>query len=229
MRKLPSWPADASPLVQFSMPFIDSLPFNEYEIHSVNPMADLPSHGWLSGFGVRQVSLSRRERTLYDRPGLRPYNMTTDVEIRRATAADAEAVYEIVLRALRETNARDYPASVIDRLVLTLPKGVASKLEEWQAYVAVVDRQIVGTGSLNGKTVRAVFVHPDYQGHGIGTKLMDAVENAANVQSVNTLSVQSSITAQPFYAKRCFKVVRETFYGEERTIVMSKDISSPPE
>jgi hypothetical protein len=27
---------------------------------------------------------------------------------------------------LRETNARDYPASVIDRLVLTLPKGVAS-------------------------------------------------------------------------------------------------------
>jgi hypothetical protein len=54
--------------------------------------------------------------------------MTTGVEIRRATAADAETVYEIVLRALRETNARDYPASVIDRLVLTLPEGVASKL-----------------------------------------------------------------------------------------------------
>ena len=49
--------------------------------------------------------------------------MTTEVEIRRATAGDAEAVYEIVLRALRETNARDYPASVIDRLVLTLPEG----------------------------------------------------------------------------------------------------------
>ena len=85
--------------------------------------------------------------------------MTTEVEIRRATAGDAEAVYEIVLRALRETNARDYPASVIDRLVLTLPEGVASKLEEWQAYVAVVDGRIVGTGSLSGKTVRAVFVH----------------------------------------------------------------------
>jgi GNAT superfamily N-acetyltransferase len=150
------------------------------------------------------------------------YDMTTKLEIRRATAADAEAVYEIVLQALRETNARDYPASVIDRLVLTLPKGVASKLEEWHAYVAVVDGRIIGTGSLNGSTVRAVFVHPDYQGRGIGTKLMNAVENAADVQSVNTLSVQSSITAQPFYAKRGFKVVREGFYGEERTIVMSK-------
>jgi N-acetylglutamate synthase-like GNAT family acetyltransferase len=155
--------------------------------------------------------------------------MTTQVEIRRATAGDAEAVYEIVLRSLRETNARDYPASVIDRLVLTLPEGVASKLEEWHAYVAVVHGRIVGTGSLNGKTVRAVFVHPDYQGRGIGTKLMDAVENAASVQSVDTLTVQSSITAQPFYAKRGFKVVRETFYGEEQTTVMSEDISSPSE
>ena len=155
--------------------------------------------------------------------------MTTDVDIRRATARDAEAVYEIVLRALRETNARDYPASVIDRLVLTLPKGVVSKLEEWQAYVAVVDGRIVGTVSLDGKTVRAVFVHPDYQGRGIGTKLMDAVENAANVRSESTLGVQSSITAQEFYAKRGFKVVREAFYSEERTIVMSKDISSPSE
>jgi len=155
--------------------------------------------------------------------------MSTEAEIRRATAGDAEAVYEIVLRALRETNSRDYPASVIDRLVLTLPKGVASKLEEWQAYVAVVDGRIVGTGSLNGKTVRAVFVHPDYQGRGIGAKLMDVVENAAKLQSERTLGVQSSITAQEFYAKRGFKIVREAFYGEERTIVMSKDISSPSE
>jgi N-acetylglutamate synthase-like GNAT family acetyltransferase len=157
------------------------------------------------------------------------YDMTTELEIRRATAGDAEAVYEVVLRALRETNARDYPASVIDRLVLILPKRIASMLEEWHAYVAVVDGRTVGTGSLNGNTVRAVFVHPDYQGRSIGKKLMDAVENAANVQSVNTLIVQSSITAQPFYAKRGFKVVREAFYGEERTIVMSKDILRPTE
>jgi ribosomal protein S18 acetylase RimI-like enzyme len=130
---------------------------------------------------------------------------------------------------LRKTNARDYPSSVIDRLVLTLPNKVASNLETWCAFVAIVNGRVVGTGSLNGQTVSSVYVHPDYQGLGIATKLMDAVESAANAQSQGTLSVQSSVTAKPFYAKRGFKIVREGFFGEEPTILMSKDIPRPSE
>jgi ribosomal protein S18 acetylase RimI-like enzyme len=75
--------------------------------------------------------------------------------------------------------------------------------------------------------VSSVFVHPDYQGRGVGAKLMDAIETAANAQSGSALTLQSSITAQAFYAKRGFTVVRETFYGEERTIHMSKDLPGP--
>jgi ribosomal protein S18 acetylase RimI-like enzyme len=150
-----------------------------------------------------------------------------EIVIRHATGADAEAVHRVVLLALRETNARDYPSSVIDRLVLTLPDKVASNLETWCAFVAIVNGQVVGTGSLNGQTVSSIYVHPDYQGRGIATRLMDAVENAANAQSQGTLSVQSSVTAKPFYAKRGFKVVREGFFGEEPTILMSKDIPRP--
>lgn len=152
-----------------------------------------------------------------------------EIVIRRATAADAEVVHKIVLLALRETNARDYPSSVIERLVLTLPDKVASNLETWCAFVAIISGRVVGTGSLNGQTVSSVYVHPDYQGRGIATKLMDAVEDAANVQSQATLSVQSSITARSFYAKRGFEIVREGFFGEEPTIVMSKDIPRPSE
>ena len=94
---------------------------------------------------------------------------------------------------------------------------------------AIRPARVVGTGSLNGQTVSFVYVHPDYQGRGIATKLMDAVENAPNAQSQGTLSVQSSITAKPFYAKRGFKIVREGFFGEEPTILMSKDIQRPSE
>ena len=156
-------------------------------------------------------------------------NSTMHIVIRPAKAGDAAPVHEIVLRALRETNARDYPASVIDRLVLTLPDKVVSNLETWCAFVAIVEGHIVGTGSLNGQTVSSVFVHPDYQRRSVATRLMDAIENAANAQSRGTLSVQSSITAQTFYAKRGYRTLQEGSFGEERTIVMAKDISGPSE
>ena len=146
-----------------------------------------------------------------------------EIVIRHATAEDAEAVHKIVLLALRQTNARDYPSSVIERLALTLPDKVASNLETWCAFVAVVNGRVVGTGSLDGQTVTSVYVDPDYQGRGIGTKLMDVVENAAHDQLQRTLSLQSSVTAKSFYAKRGFKIVREGFFGEEPTILMSKD------
>ncbi len=151
------------------------------------------------------------------------------VAIRRATADDAAAVRDIVLRGLRETNARDYPASVIDRLVQTLPDKVASSLTIWHAFVAIVDARVVGTASLSGDTVKSVFVHPDHQRAGVATRLMDALESAARAEAIHVLNLQSSITAQPLYARCGFDVVREEFYGEERTIVMSKDISGPPE
>src|SRR5262245_24714008 len=100
------------------------------------------------------------------------------IAIRRAAAEDARAVHDIVLRALRETNARDYPASVIDRLALTLPEKVAANLEAWHAFVAIVDERVVGTASLSGDVIKSVFVHPDYQRAGVATKLMGAVESA---------------------------------------------------
>lgn len=147
-----------------------------------------------------------------------------EILIRRATVADAKAVREIVLLALRQTNAQDYPSSVIDRLASTLPDKVASNLETWCAFVAVVNGRTVGTGSLNGQTVSSVYVHPDYQRCGIATRLMDAVEDAASAQSHMALSVQSSVTAKPFYANRGFKIVREGMFGEEPIILMSKQI-----
>jgi N-acetylglutamate synthase-like GNAT family acetyltransferase len=148
------------------------------------------------------------------------------IAVRRATQDDSVAVHDVVLRALLDTNAKDYPAAVIDRLVLTLPEKVASNLDTWHAFVAIVGGRVVGTASLSGNIVKSVYIHPDYQRRGVATKLMGEIENAALAQSVRSLDVQSSITAQPFYAVRGFNIVQEKFYGEERTITMSKALAS---
>jgi hypothetical protein len=56
-----------------------------------------------------------------------------------------------------DTNARDYPVAMIDCLTAALEK-VAAKLVEWNAHVATINGQIVGTGSLNGLVVSSVFI-----------------------------------------------------------------------
>ena len=148
------------------------------------------------------------------------------IEIRRATAEDADAVREIVLRALREVNARDYPASVIERLAAVLPERIAATLGQAQAYVATDAGRVLGTARLNGRTVTAVFVNPEDMGRGVGAKLLDAIENAARENSETTLDLQSSVTALKFYKKRGFVVVREDLLGEERVIVMMKSLAA---
>ena len=147
------------------------------------------------------------------------------IEIRRATAEDAAAVREIVLRALLEVNARDYPASVIDRLAATLPEMIAATLGQAQAYVAIDAGRVVGTARLNGRTVTSVFVNPEDMGRGVGAKLLDAIESAARENYETTLELQSSVTAFEFYKKRGFVVVREDLLGEERVFVMTKRLA----
>ena len=143
--------------------------------------------------------------------------------IRRAQAKDAEEISRIIVRALRITNAADYPPHVIDAVALSFtPKQVSAQLANRQAFVAVVDSQVVGTASLHGQVVRSVYVDPAHQRCGIGGKLMDAVEQLARDQSIGALGVPSSISAQEFYRRRGFVFVREEFHRDERTIVMKK-------
>jgi GNAT superfamily N-acetyltransferase len=149
-------------------------------------------------------------------------------EIRCALPPDAEEISRVIVRALRETNGRDYPAHVITAIAENFsPQRVREKLASRRAYVAVVDGTVVGTGSLDGRVIRSVYVEPTYQGKGIGTQLMYVLEGLAREQGESNLSVPSSITAEGFYRKLGFVFVRDEFHGDERTIVMKKDIEHP--
>ena len=147
--------------------------------------------------------------------------------IRRAEAHDADGISRTILRAIRITNAVDYPPHVIAAVAENFtPQHVLVHLANRQVFVAVVDSSVVGTASLHGRVVRSVYVDPDHQGTGIGGKLMDAVEELARNQSIDGVSVPSSITAQEFYRRRGFVVVRNEHHGDERTIVMKKALST---
>jgi predicted N-acetyltransferase YhbS len=148
------------------------------------------------------------------------------VRIRLATTSDAEAISRMIVRTLRETNAADYPAEVIAALVGRFsPEAVVQRMQERQVLVAMIGSDCVGTAALQGALVRTVFVDPDWQRRGIGSRLMRTIEAMAT--DMAPLTVNASITAEAFYGRLGFVRVREQVHNGEHTIIMMKPLRPP--
>jgi N-acetylglutamate synthase-like GNAT family acetyltransferase len=157
---------------------------------------------------------------------IEPGRDTMAWRIRAARVEDADGISEIILSALRRTNAKDYTPEIIARVERGFaPSMILDLLKARTVFVALSNHRIIGTASLEGKTVRSVFVAPELQGQGVGRRLMARVERTARENGVTTLAVPSSVTAEQFYAKLGFKSVRDSWYGDERTIIMEKALS----
>lgn len=150
--------------------------------------------------------------------------MTCD--IRPAQAGDAAGISRVIIRALRETNAKDYTPDIIARVELSFsPAAVERLIDQREVFVAEMDNRVVGTASLDGQALRTMFVLPDVQGRGIGRLLVQRIERVARERQLAILTVPATVTAEAFYARLGFTAVREAYHGEERTIVMERVLS----
>lgn len=148
--------------------------------------------------------------------------------IRSALENDADEISAVILRALRETNAKDYTDEIIERVERSFSPGAVRQLVgKRTVFVAAIGRRVVGTASLDGSVVRTVFVAPDVQAQGIGKLLMAEIERTARERNIASLTVPSSITAETFYARLGFIAVRDSYHGDERTIIMERLLDDP--
>ncbi|MGV4797440.1 N-acetyltransferase family protein [Rhizobium sp. F40D2] len=146
-------------------------------------------------------------------------------EVRPAAPEDAAAISEVILSALRESNAKDYSADIIKRVEESFSAdAVQSLMGKRTMFVATPGVRILGTASLEGGSVRTVFVAPSAQGIGVGRRLMEEVVRTAREANIRVLTVPSSVTAEQFYANLGFIAVRDSYHGEERTIIMERQL-----
>ena len=86
------------------------------------------------------------------------------------------------------------------------------ELLEKNDFIGMLDGQgkVIGFSSMNAEGyLHSMFVHKDWQGKGVATKLLTEVEKMAHSYSVHKISVEASITARPFFEKHGYKVVKE--------------------
>ncbi|MBE6404731.1 MAG: GNAT family N-acetyltransferase [Lentisphaerae bacterium] len=150
--------------------------------------------------------------------------------IRLFVESDAKAVQAIIHRGLREINRKDYPAELIEEYCacFTLEK-IKSQADSAHMYVAVFENKIVGTGTIapywkrkNESILLTIYVLPEMVGQGIGTAIINALEQDEFFLRANRIEIPSSTTAVKFYQKMGYVFKNGSIPDDEGLIRMEK-------
>lgn len=135
--------------------------------------------------------------------------MSEIYNVRRFKETDAEEVSALIIKTLRETNSKDYSEEYIENDVkMFTPEGVINRASWTHFYVICDNETIAGCGAIGpywGKEDESslfnIFVLPEYQGKGIGRKIIEALENDEYFLRAKRIEIPASITACEFYKK----------------------------
>lgn len=128
--------------------------------------------------------------------------------IRKYQPTDCRELTELFYNTVHIVNAQDYTEEQLD----VWATGQID-LEQWNqslqrhySIVAIDDKIIVGFGDIDETGyLDRLYVHADYQGKGIATKICNQLEQAVQGNVVT----HASITARPFFEKRGYRAVKK--------------------
>lgn len=132
--------------------------------------------------------------------------------IRKATLADLKGITKLFYETIQNVNAKDYSKDEIDDWSSWHENVDRWSEEIMRSYfiVASIDNMIVGMASLDTDGyLNLLFVHKDFQRHGIAKVLLNEIERKAYEQKNDLIYSDVSITAKGFFEKYGFIVEKQ--------------------
>lgn len=135
-----------------------------------------------------------------------------NIVLRRYRAGDLQALIELFRGTVHAINAKDYTQEQLDAWA---PVDIdaerwGAKLLQHYTIVAEVDGVLCGFADIDATGYfDHLFVHKEYQGMGIAKELVKAVEAFAIQSQAETITVNVSITARPFFLKQGYELVKQ--------------------
>ena len=127
-----------------------------------------------------------------------------DMQLKRAECPGKVA--KIAGKTIRAVYPHYYPSGAVQFFLdLHNEQKIREALDREEVYFAAVQGKIVGTGSVRGDEVCRLFILPEYQAKGYGSKLMDLLE-AMVFRKYQAVHIDASFPAESMYLKRGYRI-----------------------
>jgi putative acetyltransferase len=133
------------------------------------------------------------------------------MQIRRVKRADVSQISRLYYETVHRMNSRDYSPEQIDAWAPRIYPDTfwQRRFRRYRVLVAEEEDAVVGFAELapTGE-IDCFYVHHACQHRGVGSALMARIERDARGHGNSRLTADVSITAEPFFRRMGFKVVR---------------------
>lgn len=149
------------------------------------------------------------------------------MQIRRATMADAEAIWRLHHRSVEALCAADYtPVQITNWVTHSTLEKQQKRLQHHRVFVAEEAKQMIGFVRWNPATneLCSLFVDPDFVRRGVASALMDIAHQDALARGVTEFWLDASLTAVPFYKATGWKPIKQMMHGELACVRMTKQL-----
>jgi GNAT superfamily N-acetyltransferase len=131
------------------------------------------------------------------------------MEIRAFRHEDAGETAQVIADTLRTSNRRDYAAEYIEANIASHSAEVLiERARNGHMYVVCDGAKIIGCGAIAGywgslteSILLTIFVLPEYQGRGIGRRIIETLEQDEYFLRASRIEIPASITAVECYRK----------------------------
>lgn len=130
-----------------------------------------------------------------------------DAVHRLARSEDATNLFEVRRRAILELAPTGIPAGEAKAWAAKLTlAGMQQKLSQFEVWVAELDGVTAGWGGIPGDMVEALYTAPEFASRGVGTALLEWLEQRMCGSGIDTIRAEASSNARAFYVRRGYLV-----------------------
>ncbi len=130
------------------------------------------------------------------------------VEFRRARKSDCGDVTDIIHKTVRKVYPAYYPAEVADFFCMYHSRErIQADIQAGNVWVLRVDGRTIGTGSIEENNITRLYVLPEFQGKGYGTRIIGELEQRIG-EEYGSVGLDASLPSCFLYEKLGYHTIR---------------------